>query len=119
MYMNGTEIALIIGSLAAFLTAIGGVIINARRLDELRDENKRNQTAIETNRLDLIQIGERLLETRRDNASLVLLVNQLFNQYEVATGHKPEIDWEMFDKMMTIQRITGAMGPLQVKDGQD
>ncbi len=110
--MTGTEIALIIGSLAAFATAIGGILLNANRMEKLREENKNNRLANAHNRESIIRIGEQLALTRADNAQLALLVNQLFNQYKVATGQDPPIDWDMFDKMMSLKYITGPLGPL-------
>lgn len=111
--MSGAEIALIITALAT----LGGLFVNAQKIVKLQEERKNDQLAIEHNRESLIRIGEQLSITRQDNAQLALLVKQLFEQYQEATGHKPAIDWKNFDTMLSLKYITGPLiGRIEIKD---
>lgn len=121
--MSGTELALVIGALAALF----GVAFNARRIDELtkqleiakRDAIEARRSAQAQNdiaRTNIILLGESMGSVRSDNAKMALLINQLFNQFETATGHKPDVDIQMLKHMRTIEYITGPLGPLEVPD---
>jgi len=124
--MTGSEIALIIGASAALVTAIGGVIFNARRIDDLvKQLEKAKHEAIESrrsarhqadlNRSNIIILGESMSDVKADNAKMALLINQLFNQFEQATGSKPEVNIEMIKHLRTIDYITGPLGPFDVE----
>lgn len=120
--MTGTEIALIIGSLAAFVTAIGGVFYSTRRLDQVIEENKRIdaendelRAEIENNRRDIISLGEHYAGMSKDMGTLVILVNKLYNDYKQDTGRSPDIDWAVLDRALTIQHKTNPLGPVQIK----
>jgi len=121
--MNFTELALLIGAIAA----VGGVISNARRIDELqkalaeerrqRQEEKRiAQQQNDLARTNIILLGESMGSVRSDNAKMALLINQLFNQFETATGHKPDIDINMIKHLRTLEYVTGPLGPLDIPD---
>lgn len=137
--MTGAEIALIVGAIATLITALGGVLINFHRLDELTDrfeaekqkreeaeqgqeqlkreiaEVKRQaQARDEIARTNIVLLGESMGMVRGDCASLALLVNQMFKEFETETGHKPPVDIEMLKHMQTIQYITGPLGPLEI-----
>lgn len=127
--MDAAQLVLVIvgtiGAIAGLITALGGVIINAHRLDELQkqvdDERKQRidlQDKQETARRDIIQIGEQLHFARLDNACIAEAFNQLFVEFRDVTGHRPAVNLERLKHMQTIQYITGPLegGPLQVKD---
>jgi hypothetical protein len=127
--MNSADVALLItaigGSCAAIITAIAALRnsnSNAAKAetseerikkleDDLADELKRR----ETDRRNIIVIGEELSNTRYDASALAMLVNQLFNQFKAATGTAPEVDIEMLRHLRTIGYITGQLGPLDVE----
>lgn len=139
--MNGTEVALIVGAIATLITALGGVLINFHRIDELtarveQEKQKREQAEQEQGKLkreiaevkrtaqqrddiartNIILLGESMGMVRADCASLALLVNQMFREFERETGHKPPVDIEMLKHMQTIEYITGPLGPLNVEN---
>lgn len=120
--MNAGEIIGLLSGGVLLITAVGGVIINMINIHINKVEIDKLSHALEEALLrrkedqqSIIWIGEGLSRARADNGSLVLLVNQLFREYEQATGKKPEIDLEMFAHFMTIKYITGKLGPLEVK----
>lgn len=113
--MSVTELVLLITTVTSAIVAIINTRTNATAIDELKDELEDAHKQQKNARRDIILIGEQLAVTRQDSAALVILVNQLFNQYEQATGKKPDVNWEMFDQMRTIQYITGPLGPLNVE----
>lgn len=133
--MNSADAALLVtalgGSIAAIITAIAAYINarnNAAKVDELEREinevkdqrddfekqlvNEKHMR--EFTRRDIVLIGEQLQAARSDVAAMALLINQLFNQYQEATGKKPDVDVDMLRQMNTIQYITGKLGPLDV-----
>ena len=121
--MNFTELALLIGAVAA----VGGVISNARRIDELqkqldaarRDLTEAKRSAQSQNdiaRTNIILLGESMGSVRSDNAKMALLINQLFNQFQQATGRKPDVDINMIKHLRTLEYITGPLGPIDIPD---
>lgn len=132
--MSGSEIALILGATAALITALGGVVINAHRLDEItkqlaeaqRVQEKLRQELTEAKRsaqaqndiarTNIVLLGESMGNVRSDNAKMALLINQLFNQFEQATGHKPDVDISMIKHLRTLEYITGPLGPIDVPE---
>ncbi len=118
-HMSGAEIALII-------TAIGslfGVLFNAQKISQLKedgkrigDENEELKEEVERNRQDIISLGEHYAGMSKDVGTLVILVNKLYNDYSKDTGHRPDIDWAVLDRALTIQHKTNPLGPLQFKE---
>lgn len=115
----------IIGATAGLITALGGVVLNAHRIDELQKqvESERKQRIDLQDkqteaRKDIIMIGEQLHFARLDNAIIAEGFNQLFAEFREVTGHKPTVNLERLRHMQTISYITGPLegGPLQVKD---
>jgi hypothetical protein len=139
--MTLTEIALIVGAFATLITAMGGVLINFHRLDELTDrveqeKQKSEQAQVQAEQLkreiaevkrtaqmrdeiartNIILLGESMGLVRGDCASLAMLVNQLFKEFERETGHRPPVDIEMLKHMRTIEYITGPLGPFEIPE---
>lgn len=132
--MSGQEIALVIGATAAFVTALGGVLINAHRLDELTkqlESERKQRESLEREltetrrsaqqqadiaRTNIVLLGESMGSVRSDNAKMALLINQLFNQFQQATGRKPDVDINMIKHLRTLEYITGPLGPLEVPE---
>jgi len=121
--MSFTELALLLGAVAA----VGGVVSNARRIDELgkqlaearRELIEARRSAQQQNdiaRTNIILLGESMGSVRSDNAKMSLLINQLFNQFQEATGRKPDIDIEMIKHLRTLEYVTGPLGPIDVPD---
>ena len=121
--MNFTELALLLGAVAA----VGGVISNARRIDDLQkqldaarrevsDARRSARSRDDIARANIILLGESMSNVRSDNAKMALLINQLFKQYEAATGHKPDVDIGMIKHLRTLEYITGPLGPLEVPE---
>lgn len=123
--MNGTEIGLIIGALAAFVTSIASLLnsrSNGAKVDILQDENKEIKTEnaqlkedIENNRRDIISLGEHYAGMSKDLGILVLLVNKLYTDYKRDTGKSPDIDWNVLDRALTIQHKTSPLGVIEIK----
>lgn len=143
--MDGSQIALLIGATAALITAFGGIIValsnirsnaqlNAHRftelektIEDLQRDNAKLQMALEVernlsdkekalNRRNIIWLGESTGGLRSDIAAMGLLINQLFNQFEQATGRKPEVNIEMLKELHTLKYVTGPLGPLEIPD---
>jgi len=119
MNVSLTELALFLGAVAT----VFGVISNARRIDELqkqldaarRDLIEARRSAQSQNdiaRTNIILLGESMGNVRNDNAKMALLINQLFNQFEEATGRKPDVNIDMLRHMRTIEYITGPLDTL-------
>lgn len=130
--MSGAELGLIIGALAAFVTSIASLIgsrSNGAKVDMLQEEIKEARierekaTAenailredLEVNRRDIISLGEHYSGMSKDVGILVVLVNKLYMDYNKDTGHKPDIDWSVLDRALTIQHKTSPLGPLEIK----
>ena len=118
----GDAVALI-GALMLVVTTMTGSIValfntrtNAAAIEKLKaalaDADEKQADA----RKDIILIGEALATSHRDIAALVVLVNQLYKDYERDIGRKPDIDWDTFDRMLTVKHSTNKLGPLQIKD---
>jgi hypothetical protein len=132
--MTVAELALLITTLSGAIAALIGAMValmktrteselSRHERNEQQKENAELKKQIEelrqnriTDRRDIIVIGEQLSGTRLDVSKLVVLVNKLYTDYQKDTGHKPDIDWETFDRFITVQHITTPLGPLQVKD---
>lgn len=117
--MTGAEVALIITALGSLL----GVLFNAQKISQLKDENKKIAEAkdelsaeVERNRQDIISLGEHYAGMSKDVGTLVLLVNKLYNDYSKDTGKKPDIDWAVLDRALMIQHKTNPLGPIQIKE---
>lgn len=105
--------------LAALITALSSLFITFRKRrddDQYRREREEHDRRLRT---ELIILGQNLAALRGDNASLALLVNQLFNQYEQATGRKPDVNFEMLKNLRTLQYVTGKLGPLDLSAYQE
>jgi len=92
---------------------LGGVcvaLINARA-GQMAAIKKAQEQARE----DIVRIGEWLLSYRNDSAKISLLFNQMFREFEQETGHKPEIDFELFAQMTRFEYKSGPLGPLEIK----
>lgn len=130
--MSGAELGLIIGALAAFVTSIASLIgsrSNGAKVDMLQEEIKAERSErekataenallredLEVNRRDIISLGEHYSGMSKDVGILVLLVNKLYMDYNKDTGHKPDIDWSVLDRALTIQHKTSPLGPLEIK----
>ncbi len=117
----GDAVALI-GALMLIVTTITGSVValvntraNTAALAKVRGELTDAQEKQIEARKDIILIGEALAGTHRDVNTLVILVNKLYIDYERDTGKKPDIDWEIFDRLLTVRHATTKLGPLQVK----
>ncbi len=100
--------------IAALITSIGTQFVLWRKRGE---DEKAKQDRVEHDRrlrTEIVLLGQNIAALRADNASLAMLVNQLFNQYEQATGKKPDIDFEMLRHLQMFQYITGKLGPLDL-----
>lgn len=86
--------------------------------NRLSDENAAFREDIETNRRDIISLGEHYSGMSKDVGTLVLLVNKLYTDYKKDTGKNPDIDWTVLDRALTIQHKTTPLGPLQIKNDQ-
>lgn len=130
--MNGTEIGLIIGALAAFVTSIASLLnsrSNGAKVEMLQEEvkdaraerekataeNESLRNDLETDRRDIISLGEHYAGMSKDVGVLVILVNKLYNDYNRDTGHKPDIDWAVLDRALTIQHKTSPLGPIEIR----
>lgn len=102
--------------LAALITALSSLYFTWRKRIEDETLRKDREAYRDRIRTELVLIGQNLAGTRADCASLAMLVNQMFNQFEEATGRKPDIDIEMLKHLQTISYITGKLGPLDLSD---
>jgi hypothetical protein len=103
-----------LAGLAALITSLSTLLIMWRKSrgdDEARKEREQHDRRL---RSELVILGQNLAALRADNASLAMLVNQLFNQYEAATGKKPDVDFDMLRNLQTLQYVTGKLGPLDL-----
>jgi gas vesicle protein len=143
--MDSTQIALLItaicGGIGGLITAIAALLkirtesaFGAHERDELKQQidagnrereqlkqelaevKRASQVRDDLARTNIILLGESMGGLRNDNAKLALLVNQLFNQFQTATGRRPDVDLEMLKHMRTIEYITGPLGPLEVPE---
>lgn len=64
------------------------------------------------NRTDLIFLGESQANLRSDNSKLVLLINQLFNEFKTVTGEEPTVDLTMVRHMIDLYYVTGQLPKL-------
>ncbi len=119
--MPVTEVVALVGAAMLIITTVTGSLISLLNVRANRERIDRLQTALDEaehrssdNRRDIILIGESLAAARSDNAKLALLINQLFRQFEQATGERPAVDLEMLKNMQTLSYITGPLGPLDV-----
>lgn len=119
-------LVLIISTITGSIVAILNTRINASKIDESKRQiekltadleytRKAAQTQNEIARENIILLGESMSNVRSDNAKLALLVNQLFNQYEAAIGHKPDVDFGLLRDMRTLEYITGPLPHLEIK----
>lgn len=113
--MTVAELALLITTLSGAIVALLGVRANTAKLSELQEKLKDAKADEQNNRKDIILIGEQLSGTRQDISKLVLLVNQLYIDYQNETGKKPNINWEMFDQFLMVKHVTTPLGPLHLK----
>lgn len=100
--------------LAALIAALSSVLYTWRRGREDDRFKKDREDHDRRLRTELIILGQSIADLRNDSASLALLVNQLFNQFQDATGRKPDIDFEMLHNLRTLQYKTGKLGPLDL-----
>lgn len=131
--MNGLEVAAIITAIGGFVAVVGGLFVNARKIEEVKERDRAEMDDLkaeieklkrdgedsrrreEFDKRDIILIGEQLAGTRADASKLALLINQLFNQYKAATGQAPDVDVEMIAHMREIYYITGRLPAIDVE----
>ena len=105
--------------IAALITALSSLYVSWRKRREDDQARKDRDEHDRRLRTELVILGKHIAGLRADNASLAMLVNQLFNQYEQATGSKPDVDFEMLKNLQTLTYITGKLGPLDLSTYQE
>ncbi len=95
----------------ALVGAVLVALINSRlnRLQAELNEYRARENRIRT---DLSLMGQGMSELRSDNSKLVLLVNQLFEQFKEATGQEPKVDLGMVKHMIDLYYVTGQLPKL-------
>jgi len=103
----GAGISGIVTAIAALLN----VRNNKTELDKALARIDDLELQVETDRKDIILIGESLSQARADNAIVAEAFNQLWNEFYEATGHKPTANLDALRRLQTIQYITGRLQP--------
>ena len=117
--MNGLEIAAIITAIGGAIAAIGSLVSNTRKIEELQQKLDHELDYAEKrsarNRRDLILLGENLRTARSDAAKLAIIVDESIRYYKAATGKDLPIDPLLIKHMREIYYATGELGPIDLE----
>ena len=105
--------------LAALITALSSLYFSWRKRSDDEAAKKDREEHDRRLRTELTILGQHIAGLRADNAAMAMLINQLFNQYQEATGRKPDIDFDMLKNLQTLSYVTGKLGPLDLSSYQE
>jgi hypothetical protein len=114
--MSIAEVLLLITTITSSVVALLNVRNNKTELDKALKSIADLQRQVDTDRKDIILIGESLSQARADNAILAEAFNKLWLEFTEVTGHKPSADLAMLRRLYTIQYITGRLNPLNPRE---